>query len=184
MEGILGEEARERSAAQVESGGGLLLGGRPELGATIALLKSKFLGIGLGIQPNWNDIQAGREGMASVGYDPINGYVDNYMFGGAFRLHSIFGELWVTFGILGLALAICFCWHAIAGVAAGPHRYGADALLLTAAIRTLWNLAFSPWLTSIPMVIVLLSLVWFRRLRPVSDDRLSLTETSPANNEG
>ena len=45
---------------------------------------------------------------------------------------------------------------------------GADIILLTAAAKTLWNLAFSPWLTSIPMVVVLLSLTWYRMGRDAS----------------
>lgn len=166
LEGLLGEAAQARSAAQADTTGGLLVGGRPELAATLALIVSVVWGFGLGVEPNWHDIEVGRIGMATVGYDPINGYVDTYMFGGAFRLHSIFGEMWALYGLAGLCLAICIGWHAVSAVASGPHRSGVDGLLLYAATLTLWNLAFSPWLTSIPMLIIMVSLVWFRRLRP------------------
>lgn len=166
LEGILGQAAQERSAAQADTSGGLLVGGRPELAATLSLMGRVIWGFGLGVQPNWHDIEIGRIGMATVGYDPINGYVDTYMFGGAFRLHSISGEMWALYGLAGLCLAVCIGWHAVSAVASGTHRWGADALLLYAAMLTLWNLAFSPWLTSIPMVIIVVSLVWFRRLAP------------------
>lgn len=162
LEGILGEAAQQRSDYQLQAGSGLLLGGRPELGATADLIWHRFWGIGLGIRPNWYDIQIGRDGMAAVGYNPINGYVNSYMFGQAFRLHSIAGDLWATFGLGGLLLTCVIGWHAVAAVASGPRVRGADTLLLTAAAKTLWNLAFSPWLTSIPMLTILMSLLWYR----------------------
>lgn len=44
LDGLLGASSQARSEAQLQAAGSLLLGGRPELGATIALLKASPFG--------------------------------------------------------------------------------------------------------------------------------------------
>lgn len=162
LEGLLGEAAQARTNAQLDASGNLLLGGRPELGATLALMANSPIGFGLGVLPNWQDMQVARAGMAAIGYDPLNGYVDNYMFGGAFRLHSIIGELWVIYGIVGLVLGTVLLVTAIQGISLGSRPSGADGLVLVLSFQTLWNCLFSPWYSSIPTTVLLLPLVWGR----------------------
>lgn len=120
------------------------------------------IGFGLGVLPNWQDMQVARAGMAAIGYDPLNGYVDNYMFGGAFRMHSIVGELWVIYGIVGLVLGAVLLVTAIQGISLGSRPSGADGLVLVLSFQTLWNCLFSPWYTSIAATVLLLPLVWGR----------------------
>jgi hypothetical protein len=162
LEGLLGEDAQSRTQAQLDTAGNVLLGGRPEIGATVALMMRTPLGFGLGVLPNWSDIQAARAGMWAIGYDPMNGYVDNYMFGGAFRVHSIAGGLWVTFGVAGLVLAGVLIATAIAGITAGAQVRMGDGLTLLVCLQMLWNAFFSPWYSSISSVVLMLFLVWVR----------------------
>ncbi len=104
LDGVLGEETRLRSLEQIDSSGSLLLGGRPELAATIALLQGRPWGYGAGTIPSFADVTTAKTGMAAIGYQPDNGYVENYMFGGRFELHSLFGDFWASFGIPGIVL--------------------------------------------------------------------------------
>src|SRR3712207_9122030 len=45
-----------------------------------------------------------KAGMAQIGYQPNNGYVETYMFGGQFKLHSVIGDAWAYFGVAGILL--------------------------------------------------------------------------------
>lgn len=170
LEGFLGESAQQRTQQQVELSGTVILGGRPEIGATVALMLHNPWGFGPGVMANWYDIQVARNGMAALGYDPANGYVDNFLFGDVIRLHSVFGELWGAFGLVGLLLAGVILWTAIAGVAMGPRGHG-DALLLYLCFQTLWNVFFSPWYTSVSVLVLLLPLVWMRVNPPPGQSR-------------
>lgn len=144
LDGALGEQARARSLTQIERSGSLLTGGRPELGASIALLTARPWGYGSGVLPTGEQIQLAKTGMVALGYDPDNGYVNRYMFGNGFEVHSLTGDLWILFGVFGLALA------AVLAVAIGSSlvtRLAAGTLSAVGAflaLRLMWDLAFSP----------------------------------------
>ena len=74
--------------AQIDTAGSLILGGRPELAATIGLrgFRLYWFRCWCGAQPARD--HRGEGGHAQINYDPNNGYVDNFMFGGKMRLHS------------------------------------------------------------------------------------------------
>jgi hypothetical protein len=93
LDGYLGAETQARSVEQLRSSGSLVLGGRPELAATFALMRHHPWGFGVGSVPTAEDVQVAKEGMASIGYQPDNGYVERFMFGGHFELHSVFGPV-------------------------------------------------------------------------------------------
>lgn len=161
LEGLLGEGAQQRTEQQIQAAGTVILGGRPELGATAALMAHNPWGFGPGVGANWYDIEVARNGMAALGYDPLNGYVENFMFGDVVRLHSIVGELWAAFGFGGLLVAAAVLWTAVSVLAEGPRGRG-DALVLFLTFQTLWNLFFSPWYTSVSVLTLLLPLAWLR----------------------
>ena len=61
----------------------------------------------------------------TVNYDPNNGYVENWMFGHGYALHSTFGDLWAQYGLLGLVfvafiLGLVVGWLA-SGIGHGPR---------------------------------------------------------------
>jgi len=148
VRGYLGREAQERSIEQINRAGSLILGGRPEGGATLALMRTHFSGYGFGILPSNLDLVVAKQGLASINYDPNNGYVERFMFGTGFELHSVIGDLWVRMGPAGLLLVLAVAVLLVRGVAERMPQRVATGLLLFTAMWTSWNLLFSPLLDS------------------------------------
>ena len=69
--------------------------------ATLGLMHRHPLGFGSGTIPNYNDIQTAKEGMALINYNPNNGYVEHWMFSHGYAMHSMFGDLWTSYGLVG-----------------------------------------------------------------------------------
>jgi hypothetical protein len=144
LQGLFGEATRARTVAQLASAGSLLLGGRPELGASAALFLSHPIGYGPGVKPTIGDLHIAQAGMSHLGYNPDNGYVYNYMFGVTIELHSTAADLWARFGLVGLAFAALLAFVLIRGMAVGVVSGTVAAGMLYLAVQSLWNLAFSP----------------------------------------
>lgn len=158
LEGVLGEETRQRSLEQIDASGVLLLGGRPELAATLALLQRQPWGYGAGALPTLGDVTTAKTGMAAIGYEPDNGYVENYMFGGRFELHSLFGDFWAAFGIPGIVLIAVVAVLLVRGLSVRVAHNMAGAVLIYAVVRSLWNVPFGPIYSSIPLLILAVGL--------------------------
>ncbi|MFZ4893543.1 hypothetical protein ACL9RL_03745 [Plantibacter sp. Mn2098] len=158
LDGLFGEATQQRTISQLDQSGSILLGGRPELAATAALFAHQPIGYGSGTLASLNDVLVAKSGMASIGYDPNNGYVENFMFGLGFEVHSITGDLWVRFGLVGLALAALIAWLTIYGLGHGiAHRTG-SAIVIYLGVRTCWDLLFSPIYSSVPSLMLFLGL--------------------------
>lgn len=150
--GFLGVAAQQRSIAQIESAGFLLLGGRPELAASAALFRWNPFGFGVGIVPSLEDIAVAKTGMLAINYEPNNGYVERYMFGSQFELHSVAGDLWVYFGLIGLLLAGMMGWRLIHWILNSIVARNGSAVVLFLSIITLWNIMFSPLYSSVTIM--------------------------------
>lgn len=164
-EGLLGAETQQRSLAQVQTSGNLILGGRPELGATIALFQYRPLGFGLGALPSSTDVAVAKTGMAALNYRPNNGYVERYMFGTSFELHSTVADAWALMGLAGLLLVAVIL---VVLVNSFSHLLGAaDAagLRLLVFVFTLWNALFSPLFSAVPTLVLALGLLLLDRRR-------------------
>lgn len=172
LDGALGEEAAERTRQQVDTSGSALVGGRPELGATLALMPHRPLGFGAGGLADGADIQVAKAGMASIGYDPDNGYVDNYMFGGQIEVHSVFGDLWARYGPIGLLFGAVAIVMALRGLTSRLATRTASALLIYVVVRAMWDFGFSPLSTSVPILILAVGLAaqWRDGQAPEADD--------------
>ena len=173
LDGVLGAETQARTVAQLDQSGSILLGGRPELAATAALFAHQPSGFGSGTYASLNDIIVAKAGMASIGYDPNNGYVETFMFGLGFEVHSVAGDLWVRFGLVGLAFAAFIAWIAIVGLGHGIARRSASAVVIYLGVRLCWDLLFSPLYSSVPTLILFFGLAFVPRI-----DRLSQSSTS------
>ncbi|MET1052787.1 MAG: hypothetical protein ABWX65_09130 [Mycetocola sp.] len=158
VEGYLGEQAQARSIDQIDRSGSLIVGGRPELAASISLFADNPLGFGSGTFPTQADILVAKTGMASVGYDPNNGYVENYMFGTGFELHSVAGDMWALFGFPGLAFAIATLVIVIRSLGQTLADRAATGLLVFLCISMLWNTLFSPIYGSLSTIVLTLGL--------------------------
>lgn len=159
LEGMMGDEIRVRSEAQIAASGSLLAGGRPEMGATFALISHNPWGFGSGATPTMEQILVAKEGMAKLGYDPNNGYVENYMFGVGFEVHSIIGDLWLQFGPLGGVIAMLCLFQLVRGMTNSMGLGVASAIAIYVATRSVWDMAFSPLYTSFSLLPLALALV-------------------------
>lgn len=158
LEGYLGEATRERTERQLDEAGSVIAGGRPELGAATALFQHHPWGFGSGTLPNLTDIQVAKTGMAALNYDPDNGYVENYLFGSSFELHSVLGDLWTRFGLVGIALTLVIVVLLVsAALTTVTHRTVA-ALLVYVIVRSVWNMPFSPLYSAVPLLVLALGL--------------------------
>lgn len=165
LNGALGQVAQQRSLSQIGKTGFIILGGRPELAATASLMLERPFGFGPGVIPTSQDISVAKAGMRAIGYDPDNGYVENYMFGDRIELHSLFGDLWAAFGIPGLAFALALVVAAIVVTARGLARRTVNALALFAAVELVWNVLFSPAYGGMVISVITIGLIVLRRDR-------------------
>jgi hypothetical protein len=169
LDGAMGDEARERTLMQLDTSGSLIAGGRPELGATAALMGAQPAGFGGGTMPSMHDLQIAKSGMAGLGYDPNNGYVENYLFGAGIELHSVVGDLWAWYGLAGFVLAVVLAVFFVSRVAMLATARSASALVLFLGIKAMWDLMFSPAesaLTTLVLGVALLAPVAARARRP------------------
>lgn len=155
LEGFLGESAQLRSQAQIRSSGSLLLGGRPEIGATLALLRASPGGYGIGVRPNFADIYTAKSGMERLNYDPNNGYVERYMFGNGFEVHSGLGDLWLRCGLMGLVFMLAMLWLVLRNSAARLAEGRGRALTTFLTIQVVWDACFSPFYTTAALALML-----------------------------
>lgn len=159
LEGALGESAQLRTELQLSTSGTLITGGRPEIGATLALMAESPGGFGGGSVPSMTDVLVAKSGMAAIGYDPNNGYVENYMFGSGFEVHSVIGDLWAWCGIPGLALAIVLLVFLVTRTAVLTTGRAASALLLFLGVKSIWNLLFAPLESALTVLVLAVALM-------------------------
>jgi hypothetical protein len=179
VDGYLGEATQQRSIEQIEASGSILLGGRPEWGASIALLGHQPWGFGTGVKANLEDILVAKSGMAALNYDPDNGYVENYMFGGPIKLHAVVADFWATFGIPGLVLAFTILGLTLWSLATSVAARTASGLVIYVTCLTLWNFAFGPIQTSMPSLALTLGLVLVRRTAPRTTSAAPVAAPAP-----
>ncbi|ROR80763.1 hypothetical protein SAMN06295974_2072 [Plantibacter flavus] len=168
--GYLGERALERTQDQINTSGNLIVGGRPEAAATIELLTDRPVGFGSGALPTLTDILNAKTGMSAIGYQPNNGYVENYMFGFGYEVHSVIGDLWIRFGLAGCAIAVLIFVLTFRALGDGLARRAASALMIWLTVRMLWNLLFSPLESSLLLTMLFLAIAFVPR-RSVDTDR-------------
>jgi len=132
----------------------------------------RWWGFGSGVLPTTGDLAVAKSGLRSIGYDPDNGYVENYMFGGGFELHSAIGDLWAAFGAAGILLAVTLIVLILKNLGSAISRHTASALIIFLALKALWNFAFSPLYSTLPLLMLLLALMLPRqnvRRDPMAD---------------
>jgi hypothetical protein len=172
VEGTVGSKVQERTIQQIDNSGSLLLGGRPEVGATAKLLKDQFWGYGSGTLASHHNFQMALDGMTALGYDPDGRYIQVYMLNRGFEVHSFAGDLWINFGLLGLVLAVALGLYLVFGIARTMSDRVATGVLLYLALRSTWDLAFSPMISTmdtLPLTLaVILAMAPEHRTSPTS----------------
>lgn len=152
LSGFLGQSTQQRTLTQLDASGSLLLGGRPEIGASLALMRDTPWGFGLGVRPSLSDILVAKSGMASLNYDPNNGYVEKYMFGGGITLHSIIGDLWANLGLGGVALCVALVYVGFRAAIMRVRLSRASALVVVLACNAAWAMPFGPFRASVTVL--------------------------------
>lgn len=148
LEGALGDAAQQRTQAQIDTSGSLIAGGRPELGAATALVAERPQGFGSGVLPVSHDVWIAKTGMSELNYDPDNGYVEGYMFGGQYEVHSVVGDLWLRFGPVGAIFAVALIGCAVYAVARSVSVKAGAGIAVWLVLLGAWDTFFSPLLTS------------------------------------
>ena len=169
LDGFLGSETQQRSVEQISNSGSLILGGRPEIAATANLMRVQPLGFGSGTIPNYNDIRAAKQGMAYIGYDPNNGYVERWMFGNGYALHSTFGDLWAIYGLVGLAFTGFTLALVLRRLGTALVNRAASGALIFASALTVWNVFFAPFYSTLRMMILVMALALIAKPPPPPD---------------
>ncbi|GEK78812.1 hypothetical protein [Agrococcus baldri] len=173
LDGVLGEAAAQRSAAQIDTSGSLITGGRPELGAGLALIGENPLGYGSGTVPVSSDVWLAKSGMDTLGYNPDNGYVEVFMFGGHYEVHSVLGDLWIWFGPLGAVVAVLIVVVGAIGTASRMSTRTASAALVLLAVLGAWDTLFSPMLTSYRTLALLFAVAALPMIATTANQQLS-----------
>lgn len=158
LDGALGEDARQRTEMQIRASGSLITGARPEAGAAAALVGERPVGYGAGVLPSSTDIWTAKVGMGALGYDPDNGYVDNYMFGQKIEVHSVLGDLWISFGPLAAVFALLLLGSAIFSVTRSVTLRSSSAVAVYLLLLGIWDMFFSPLLPSSPTLALLFAI--------------------------
>lgn len=98
----------------------------------------------MGVVPNVADVNIAKSGMMAINYDPNNGYVERYMFGGI-EVHSVIGDLWLRCGLAGLVFALVMLGVIVFGAATRLANDNGRALTTFLAIQVTWDAMFSPF---------------------------------------
>lgn len=143
--GWLGDAIRESYDEQTTGDQFILLGGRLEWRAALALFLSKPLGYGVGAVPETNEIRSAVAAATQYRGSYRDPYFSSAVFSDRVDLHSAVTNLWFHFGAGGVLLALVV----VAVIARGIL----DSLTLKPAIVApvvfilvfgLWDLFFSP----------------------------------------
>jgi hypothetical protein len=161
--GVLGSQVQQRTVAQIEQSGSLILGGRPEWAATWALMRADPLGFGLGVLPSSADEVVARSGLALTHVPTVDSYLDHQLFNGGIQLHSMVADLWAAVGPLGVVLGLLIGALVVLGLGERLVRREAVGLVCWLVPQTLWSLAFGPLSSDLPAVLLALGLVLVAR---------------------
>ncbi|MDK8173675.1 hypothetical protein QP735_14185 [Curtobacterium citreum] len=143
--GVFGEEVRVRTARQLSSGAGLLLGGRTEPPLSFAAIaRHPWAGWGSTQNIDRDTVGAGQAIARSLGMVDPGSYLNYWIRpDGRISLHSILLGSWAEGGIvaavLPLLLIVLFAWGAVRS----RGRLAPLAILLS--VQGVWDLLFSPW---------------------------------------
>ncbi len=177
LAGWLGERNRIVTEQQIEAAGSVIAGGRVESTASFALFAARPIGIGPGVLPLPSDIAVGETALVGRGVNIDGQYVNDYLFGAGVKLHSIVADLWVNYGLIGLALALLLAWITIRALVRALSDRATPIITFFLIVVVLWDLAFSPIGTNLWETILALAM-----LLPMSLTRNGIDESVPAPN--
>ncbi len=160
LSGRLGEEISLRSQRQVALGGTLLAGARIETPATLALMAERPLGFGPGFVPGARQAEIVLGALQSASSDEaVASYVHRYILGDPVRLHSLFGDLWFLFGVVGLVTVGAVLFVMAQATVAWYGAATRQLLPIVFLIWMAWDVVFSPAYSNLLSVAFLAALL-------------------------
>lgn len=162
LNGYLGEFNQHRTALQIEQTGSLITSSRPEWFATFGLMADNIWAPGPGAIPDVAQLAAARGGLHIIGFDGGD-YVSKYMFGGHYELHSTIADMWVNFGITGLAAGIGLFAYLVFAVLREVTSPDARIATVFVTLISLWYLLFGPLESNLPLIAFAVALAVHRR---------------------
>lgn len=147
--GLLGDYLEQRTKQQLEiTNGNLLLGGRPEWGAAIALWREDPLGIGIGVTPSSDDFWLAIRSMpfASRGLQEVSIVAESFR-DGQVSFHSTLWTFWGVYGVAGIVfavLALIYLAHATMMAVTRSRRPNVRAAAALLMLSAGWDILFSP----------------------------------------
>lgn len=160
-QGDLGDKIAVRTQEQIERGGNLIAGGRPEWAGTLGLMAAQPAGFGFGAVPTYGNVWDAREGLDRVGIGTENTYVDNYMFDGQFKLHSSIADMWSQMGLPGLVFGVFLLFAVFLSLVDRLRAAAITGVVALLAVKAMWDLGFSPIFSSAIWLAVAIGLVLF-----------------------
>lgn len=147
--GLLGTYLENRTRVQLDAANGnLLLGGRPEWAAAMALWREYPLGLGIGVAPSRADYWLAIQSMPlnSLAQQELSGVAADFRMG----LTSFHSTLWTFWGIYGPAGFLCAALALIFAAKAtlvGPSvlsNINLRASVTLLMLACVWDILFSP----------------------------------------
>lgn len=145
-QGSLGVTAQNRIERQTTTGGGLLLGARPEIAVSIeAISNDPWLGRGGSPKATLVERNAAITQLEMAGLD-VSARQVNRLVGQGINSHSLIFTAWVTHGVLGAFMWLAIvAWLWVGAFNAVIGRMRIAPLMLFGALQMTWDAFFSPW---------------------------------------
>lgn len=145
--GYLDAQQQMKWERQSDVQGGLLIGGRPEVVASVTVIaNSPLVGRGIAPQVDAETRAAFLERLRALGVETHEGVV-SYYFGQGLYVHSVLFQLWAETGLLVLPGLLAPFFLVLTALTIAI-RAGAGAPVLVFSLlsaRLGWDLMFSPW---------------------------------------
>lgn len=165
LNGQLGERNQLVTGRQNASNQSVLTSSRPEWGGALGLFAHRPFGFGPGVVPNTQEVDLGESGIRVLNPSTSQTYLSGYLFDGRIELHSVISDLWVNFGLVGLALSIAITLILVRYLKGLLASRSPPALPIMLCITALWDLGFSPIATNLPAVIFTVALLLPQRAK-------------------
>ena len=140
--GLLGSKIELRTLDQEGTTKNVLLAGRPEQLAGLALFKKYPLGFGIGVAPSSTDYAIAISSLpVSTGLKGSSTVAKYFSVDGRFSFHSTFWDFWGLYGLAGMSLILLLLYRAFCE----SLKFRSNSvLMLYASVITIWDLIFSP----------------------------------------
>lgn len=128
--------------------------------ATLALFRERPLGYGPGFVPGEREKQLILDAYTESGVEPSLQHLRQYVFDGRFKLHAVYADFWVNYGLIATIAFLCVLILVIGNFVVRATTCSVEApLLWFVLVVTIWDVAFSPMYSNLNYVLLALVLL-------------------------